>query len=265
VTDQAAWEHQRRTFERTADAYDRFRPRYPEAVFDDIRRYADLAADDDRILEIGCGTGRATIHMAPWPHRITALEPAEAMADIARLHLASYDNIEILTTTFERWPLELNTFGLVLCSLSFHWLDPATRIERIADALYAHGTAAIFDDVQVVTPETLPFFERVQELYLEHAPGLAHRGDFRTAETIQLHRFDRSTRFEDVEQFGHPWNWTLSSEDYVNLLATHSSHATLDDAVRGKLHDGIAKLVDDEFGGAVTEHYVALVALARRA
>jgi SAM-dependent methyltransferase len=265
TTDPKAWEHQRRTFERTADAYDRHRPTYPEALFDDIRRYADLAAGDDRILEIGCGPGIATRHLAEWPNRVTALEPAEAMADLARLNLASHDDVEVITTTFEDWAIERDTFGLVLVAQAYHWLDPDTSLDRIADALYAHGTAAIVANVQVVTPETLPFFERVNDVYREHTPGLEHQGAFRTAEDLPANPLDDSPRFYDQVRIGHPWDWTLSSDDYVALLATHSSHAALGEDVRDRLHDGIASLIESDYGGTVTEHYVALAGLARRA
>jgi SAM-dependent methyltransferase len=265
VTDPQAREHQRRTFERTADAYDRHRPGYPEALFDDIRAYADLAAGDDRILEIGCGPGTATRWMASWPHRITALEPAEAMADLARLNLASFDNVEVLTTTFEDWAMEPTTFGLVVCAQAYHWLDEATRVDRIADALYAHGTAAIVGNVQIVVDETLPFFEHVNDVYREHAPGLEHQGSFRTADDLPSHPFEGSSRFYDLRVVGHAWDWTLGSDDYVALMQTHSSHAALDPDTSRRLHDAIRDLVDRDYGGTVTEHHVAMAALARRA
>lgn len=258
------WERQRRTFEATADAYDRFRPGYPDAVFDDIRRFADLAPEDDRILEIGCGTGRATRHIASWPNRIVALEPAAAMAEVARRSLASHPNVEVITTTLEDWEPERSAFGLVLCAQAYHWLDERTRVDRIADALYAHGTAAILANVQVTPDSDLPFFERVQSVYREHAPGLAHKGRFRRPDDLPPHPFDGSARFEDLEQHGHPWHWSLPTQTYLGLLGTHSGHAALEPGVRKRLLDGIAALIDAEFGGAVTEHYVALVALARR-
>ena len=45
------YERQRRSFEHTADAYDRYRPTYPKELFEDVRAYANLEPDD-RILEI---------------------------------------------------------------------------------------------------------------------------------------------------------------------------------------------------------------------
>ena len=43
-----------------------------------------------------------------------------------------------------------------------------------------------------------------------------------------------------------------------------SNHAALGDAQRTRLLDAVASLIDTEFGGSVTENYVAVAALARR-
>jgi len=50
----------RETFDTVAALYDRARPRYPSALFDDL---ADLAGigSGARVLEIGPGTGQATL------------------------------------------------------------------------------------------------------------------------------------------------------------------------------------------------------------
>jgi hypothetical protein len=55
--DQSAVERHRlaSTFDEVADLYDRVRPRYPRALFDDLFTAAKLRAGD-RVLEIGAGT-----------------------------------------------------------------------------------------------------------------------------------------------------------------------------------------------------------------
>ncbi|URN93796.1 MAG: hypothetical protein NAG76_18490 [Candidatus Pristimantibacillus lignocellulolyticus] len=47
------------TFNYIANEYEKYRPTYPEAMFDDIMIYSNIMIND-RILEIGCGTGQAT-------------------------------------------------------------------------------------------------------------------------------------------------------------------------------------------------------------
>ena len=50
---------QRFTFDQVAGLYDQARAGYPQALYDDLMVVANLAAGD-AVLEVGCGTGKAT-------------------------------------------------------------------------------------------------------------------------------------------------------------------------------------------------------------
>lgn len=256
------WERQRRSFENTAEAYDRHRPTYPAALFDDVRAYADLAPDD-QILEVGCGTGRATVRLAEWGNPVLALEPAPAMAGFARREVASFDNVKVRTARFEDADIG-GGFGLATCAQAWHWLEEHTRVQRFADALYAYGTAAIIANVQIVPDDNRAFWERVQDVYRKHTPGMEHKGDFRAPDGLPEHPLTGSDLFVDHEQVAHPWHWTLRTDDYLQLCATHSNKAALDAATRDRLLGGIGELIDAEFEGQVTEHYMAMAGLARK-
>jgi SAM-dependent methyltransferase len=262
VTDDL-YERQRRSFESVAEAYDRYRPTYPDELIADVRSYADLAPDD-AILEVGCGTGRGTIRFAEWGNPIVAIESAPAMADIARRNLASFDHVDVRTARFEDADIDSGAFGMVSCFQAWHWLDEATRIERFADALYAHGTAAIIGNVQVTPEHNLPFWERVQHVYRTHTPGMEHQGDFRKPDDLPPHPLEGSELFVDLELATRPWHWTLNTADYLGLCATHSNKAALDSDTRERLLAGIGELIDAEFDGHVTEYYVAVAGLARK-
>lgn len=258
------WEQRRRTFECTAETYDRFRPRYPDALFDSLRVYADLAGDD-AILEIGCGTGQATTVLASWGNPLVAVEPSQAMADLARLNLVAYENVEIRTTRFEDADLTPGSFGLVTSAQAFHWIDHATRYRRVADMLYAHGTIGLVWNTQVTPASHRPFFERVQTAYLEHAPEIAHKGEFRSdVDDSGLTELRDTHLCEDEEVRHFPWEWTLDRDEYLNLMSTHSPHGALDDDQRARLLAAIGEIIDAEFGGHVTEHYVAELLLGRK-
>src|SRR5207244_1472501 len=56
-------ERLRETFGSVAELYDRARPEYPTAVFDDLEELAQLEPGS-RVLEIGPGTGKATVELA---------------------------------------------------------------------------------------------------------------------------------------------------------------------------------------------------------
>lgn len=257
------WERRRRTFESTAEQYDRYRPSYPDDLFAAMRKYADLAPDD-RILEIGCATGQATQKVAAWGNALLALEPSPGMVEIAGAKLPN--NVEIVNTTFEDWDLEPNAFGLVYAAQAFHWLDKETRYRRCAETLYAHGSLALIWNTQVTPPHNRPFYVRVLDVYLEHAPELAHEGEFRTEadDDNELHEMERSGYFTDTQVQRFDWNWTLDRDHYLGLMSSHSPHAALAPERRGALLEGIGAVIDAEFGGGVTEYYTAELFLGRK-
>lgn len=262
--DDDVWEVQRRSFERTAAAYDKYRPSYPDELFADLRAFADLAPDDP-ILEVGAGTGRATVAVGAWGNPLVAIEPAPAMAEVARRNVTQLPNVDVRTSRFEDGAFENGAFGLVFCAQAYHWLDRETRVRRMHDALYHHGAAAIIANVQVTPEDTLPFWQRIDSIYREIAPALVHHGEFRRPDDLPEHPFDGSGLFVDLEHRVHRWRWTLDTDRYVALLQTHSPHASLPSDVRARLVNAIAAVIDAEFAGVVTEDYVAWAALARRA
>ncbi|WP_152186616.1 class I SAM-dependent methyltransferase, partial [Segeticoccus rhizosphaerae] len=67
-----------RSFEQGAGAYDRLRPEFPEQMFDDLAREAgDLLRRP--VLEVGAGTGRATLPLVRRGARVVAVEPSADM------------------------------------------------------------------------------------------------------------------------------------------------------------------------------------------
>lgn len=84
----------RRTFETAADLYDAARPSYPDELFDDLVSLAGLKAGD-RLLEIGCATGKATRALLDRGFSVVCVEMGAQLAERARRNLAVLP-IEIL-------------------------------------------------------------------------------------------------------------------------------------------------------------------------
>lgn len=89
----------RTLFDEEALVYDEARPGYPKALFNDIVSFSHLPANG-RILEIGCGTGEATVPMARRGYNILAIELGANMADVARRNLADYPQAHIYIGAF---------------------------------------------------------------------------------------------------------------------------------------------------------------------
>jgi 16S rRNA A1518/A1519 N6-dimethyltransferase RsmA/KsgA/DIM1 with predicted DNA glycosylase/AP lyase activity len=79
----------RATFDGAALLYDEVRPGYPEELFDDVVSLSGIPAGG-RILEVGCGTGQATVPFARRGYRILCVELGENLAAVARKNLTGY-------------------------------------------------------------------------------------------------------------------------------------------------------------------------------
>ncbi len=79
----------RDTFDEAPELYDRVRPGYPEEVFEDLATLGRLRPRS-RILELGCGTGQATVPLAKRGFEVVAVELGAGLADVARRNLAAF-------------------------------------------------------------------------------------------------------------------------------------------------------------------------------
>src|SRR6185312_4726413 len=93
----------RTTFGQDAELYDQWRPLYPPQLFTDLATLADLGPNA-RVLEIGCGTGQATLPLAQRGCQVLAMDLSPAMAAVARRNLAEFPDVTVVAAAFEDWP-----------------------------------------------------------------------------------------------------------------------------------------------------------------
>ena len=254
-----------RTFDLSARLYDEARPGYPEELFEDLVRLCGLP-DGGKVLEVGCGTGKATLPLARRGYRILCLEPGANLAAIARRNLSAFvPAVEVEERAFEDWKPGSEAFDVVAAAASFWWVDPAVRYIKTAAALRPAGSAAVFWNAHVSLPGHHGFFEAVQEVYRRHAPELIG-GPKRPGElpTTLEPGFLETGLFEEMAVRHYPWTETYDTNRYLRLLRTFSDHATLAEASREALLGDVATLIDREFGGRVEKHHVAVLQVARR-
>src|SRR5690348_12391492 len=88
--------------ERLRDTFDQAaRLEYPEELFADLIAVTGIAPGD-RLLEIGCATGKATLPLARRGFRVTCLEPGPRLAQAARGNLAGLA-AEVVESRLEDW------------------------------------------------------------------------------------------------------------------------------------------------------------------
>jgi SAM-dependent methyltransferase len=221
------------TFDRAAEDYDRTRPVCPAALFDDLLAVAGLAAGD-RVLEIGPGTGQATVPLAERGLAMTGIEPGAALAAIARRRLAGFPDARVVTSTFEAWQPEGGPFDAVVAVNCLHWIDPAIRYRRPAEVLRTGGHFAVASTLWATAPDAERFWADVQEDY--GAVGY-DGGPPPPPDAIEPWHLPHEAApfFEEVAARTYPsFQRVYSAEEYLAQLGTQSGPAQLGEERRAE-------------------------------
>ncbi len=228
--------------------YDRYRPRYPESVFDDIVRITGASVGAE-VIEIGAGTGIATQPLARRGLYVTAIEPSPEMAALAQAKLT--DRGSVVVGRFEDYSAP-GPVQLVASFNAWHWVDPEVAVNRVAELLGPDGSLALVWTEVVAWGEEEAFEERLAQITgspwakrLEHVDS-----------SMQTIRGD--TRFEDFVVLHHVFERTLDAATFVAVTKTYGGQRT------DEQYDAIASVITDEFGGSITKVEDAALYVSRR-
>jgi SAM-dependent methyltransferase len=235
----------RATFTEAAELYDQARPGYPAELFDDLAELAGIGPGC-RVLEIGPGTGQATVPLAERGCRVVAVELGADLAVVAGRNLARFPGVEVVTAAFEDWPLPAAPFDVVVAATAFHWLDPAVRVTKAADALCRGGALATIS-THHVAGGSHAFFVQVQDCYERFDPATAPGLRLPAASDVpgDSEELDHSGRFGPAAFRRYERDVTYSTSRYLDLLRTYSGHHALPPAARDRLLSCIAQLINE--------------------
>ena len=248
-------DERRRSFDAAAAAYDKFRPSYPEEVIDDILERSQAV----RALEVGAGTGKATVAFARCGLEVHALEPGHNLAEILRAKTVALP-VTVEETTFEAF--EGGDFDLVYAASAWHWTDPATRYQKAHAVLHDGGNFALITNEKRPPEDSLRAdFDAAYAKWFgwktwdsDHIPKTV--GQWST-------EIEASGLFRDVVVTYVPWIATYTSDEFISLIDTYSDHVVRpEDEKRGCYADIRAAI--DRRGGRCEIPYMTLSFFALR-
>jgi SAM-dependent methyltransferase len=246
------------------ELYQRARPSYPVELFDDLEELAGLA-EGARVLEVGCGTGQATVPLARRGYRILCVDLGEGLAAAARRNLAAFPTVEVVHANFETWEPERAEFDAIVAFTAFHWVDPELRYEKAARLLRDGGSLAVAGSLHVQRPGGDPFWAEVQEDYDAVAPSPDNRPPPFPDEIDSLQaEIEESGRFEYVAWHTYVWDQPYTADEYISLLNTYSGHRALEDERRAELYARIRRRIEARPDGRVVKTYITMLNVARK-
>ena len=255
--------HLKQTFDAVAQLYNEIRPRYPDQLFSTLIEAAALQPGS-RLLEIGPGTGQATVPLAKAGFEITAIELGASLAEVARYELQEYKNVQIITGAFEAITLPDGAFDLVFAATAFHWLDAAIRFVKIHNVLKNGGHLAIIHTHHTSDEQGDVFFNASQAIYDKYdftdknkKPEFEKHTDLKPTELDE--RLFKLTCFQTF-----PVVITYSATQFVKLLNTYSNHLAAPQHVQQAFYGEIESLINNRFQGKVDKHFSMSLTVAEK-
>ncbi|MFF7025859.1 class I SAM-dependent methyltransferase [Streptomyces klenkii] len=244
----------RQVFGDDAEQYDTARPDYPGRLIDDVLDFAALPAGVPAV-EVGAGTGKATLAFAARGTPVTCVEPDARMARVLRRRCTGMPHVAVEVADFETWRPE-RPYGLLYCAQAWHWVDPAVRWARARTALRPGGAVALFwnhwhlEDPGLAERLTALHARQGMEVppytILDPRPRPARRGP----QARQWREMEADGGFTDVAHRLYESTHARTPSGLIELLASFSGYRVLPAAARERLFRDVSRIVEQEGGGA---------------
>ncbi len=200
----------RERFGALAEIYERHRPIYPVALGDWIAETTGTAPPSD-VLDVGCGTGKASRLFAERGYAVVGVDPSAEMLEQARRRGgARYERGESAATG--RPPASAD---LIVSAQAFHWFDIPSTLAEFRRVLRPDGWCAAFWNERT---NAVPFMAEYDALLHEFVRGYEdNRGIGPTVRAIR-----ESPGVVSVRESSLPHAQTLDRDDLFGRVYASS-------------------------------------------
>jgi SAM-dependent methyltransferase len=196
-------------FSKQAAGYAKFRPHYPQRLFDYL---GSIAPGRQLAWDCGTGNGQAAVGLASLFDRVIATDPSEKQIANAQLH----EKIEYRVTPAENSGLGSKTIDLIMVAQALHWFDLDRFYQEAQRVLKPEGivAASAYNLLKIE-----PAIDEIVNRYYHEVVG-----PFWPPERALVERFAKlSFPFDDIDapEFQMTAHWNL--DHLLGYLRTWSS------------------------------------------
>lgn len=253
---------QRLLFNEDVSNYDKIRPGYPEKLYREISAYSGVNADS-KLLEIGIGTGQATLPFLEIGSKITAIELGDRLSAFAEKKFKSYENFEVINGDFMSYPFEENYFDLIYCATGFHWMPVPESYQKLWRCLKKGGVAALFWNHPFPNRKNDVSNVASKRVYDKYCPSEHELVEFEETDCKSQIEYLQQSGFSDIHCKLFHRKRTLSTGEYIQLLNTYSDHLSLDPDIKRQF-EAEMRLAIDQTGGSINIYDTIDLYLARK-
>ncbi len=237
----------RTTFNTDEYNYDKTRPDYPIELFEDVFNCSNLYADRD-VLEIGIGTGQATLPFLQKGCNLTAVELGDRLARYCKQKFSAFANFRVINSDFLKADLPEKHFDLIFSATAFHWIPKESGYAKIKTLIKPNGVLALFWNHPFVSNVNDETNRASIAVYQKYRPNDKTPIQFDESKCQAINNELAHYGFKDIQSKIYRRTRTLTSEDYVNLIKTYSDHNALPAQIRLAFEQEMKQTIDDVGG-----------------
>lgn len=251
------------TFNTQADRYEKMRPGYVQALYDDLFSLIPLDQHSN-VVEIGIGGGQATKPVLDTGCQLTAIEYGGQLAEVCRRKFKDYPRFSVITSRFEDCPWESGTCDLVFSASAFHWIPEEIGYPKVYDMLRSGGVFARFANHPYKDKGREQLYQDIQKVYAVYMPASKPPSAEYSDEQAQARaETARKYGFVNISWKLYHRTRTFSTQEYTELLGTYSDHIAIEEQTRRRFFAEIETVINDH-GGEITIYDTIDLQLAQK-
>lgn len=250
------------TFNEDVENYEKWRPTYCEELFEDIMAYSQIG-HGQKALEIGIGTGQATIPFVNMGCELTAIELGKDLAAYSKLKFQDYKNFTVCNTAFEEYIYPDESIDIIYSATAFHWIPEEIGYPKVSKLLKANGTLALFWNRPFVARQDDELHQTIQGIYQKYRPSNIKIIENDTERYNNIIKTIQAYGFRDVVFKLYHLTRRFSSNGYIALLNSYSDHRSMPSASK-ELFEAEIKEAIIKFGDVISVYDTIDLYLARK-
>lgn len=250
------------TFNTVAAEYDKWSPTYVPELYEDIFTFKKINQTSNA-LEIGIGTGQATVPILETGCTLTAVELGDKLAEFTRQKFSKYSHFSVVNVAFQDFECPDSSFDFIYSAGAFHWIPEEIGYPNVYKMLKPGGVFARFAKHPYYRKGNEELYVAIQKVYSEYMSYSSPSPEYTEADAKR--RSDISTKYGFVDTAYKLYYRvrTYNSQEYISLIATQSDHIVLEESKRDRFYSGIKDAIDSH-GGTISLYDTIDLQLARK-
>lgn len=261
-----------------AKIYDEIRPDYPIELIEDIITHTGIN-QSSHLLEVGAGTGKATMMFATRNFKVKAIELSDDMAIVLKDKSVDFVGIDVEVSSFEEWQNRDEVkFDMIFSAQAFHWIDPSVKFIISHELLKSDGYLVLFWYIPTEDTSSFGISLKLQmdKIIQKYKSDSNHKGtsflrkkhDGKYSDDERMIELQNCDLFDLLEKKEYSIEINNKSDDYLKALKSVPEFASIRDSMDNEsaynLDKELIQLIDANGGYVKSKIQYTLYILKKR-